>query len=118
MTRKTRSLKWTALAIATAFIVAPAANSGGKLPNVSTSKVSTVSKQAAKAAKKQPAQYDRFIITYRSDAKKLSAAASRHAAGDRGQGTGRGHRTDAHAGDRQLADPHRSQARPARRPSS
>ncbi|MFC3814077.1 S8 family peptidase [Lysobacter sp. GCM10012299] len=75
MTRKTRSLKWTALAIATAFIVAPAANSGGKLPNVNTSKISTVSKQAAKAAKKQPVQYDRFIITYRSDAKRVSAAA-------------------------------------------
>ena len=75
MTRKTRSLKWTALAIAMAFIVAPAANSGGKLPNVSTSKVSTLSKQAAKTAKQQPAQHDRFIVTYKAGAKKLSAAA-------------------------------------------
>ena len=76
MTRKARTLQWTALAIATAILVAPAAYSGGKLPIANKVKVSTLSPQAAKAAKKQPQQHDRFIITYRSDAKRLSAAAT------------------------------------------
>ncbi|MDI9240434.1 S8 family peptidase [Lysobacter sp. LF1] len=76
MTRKARTMKWTALAIATAILVAPAAYSGGKLPVANKVKVSTLSPQAARAAKQQPQQYDRFIITYRSDAKRLTAAAS------------------------------------------
>ena len=61
MTRKARTLKWTALAIATALIAAPAAYSGGKLPVASKVKVSTLSPAAAKAAKQQPQQFDRFI---------------------------------------------------------
>ncbi|HEY0504933.1 MAG TPA: S8 family peptidase [Lysobacter sp.] len=69
-------MKWSALAIATAILVAPSAWSGGKLPVANKVKVSTLSPQAAKAEKKQPQQHDRFIVTYRSDAKRLSAAAS------------------------------------------
>ncbi len=76
MTRTARTMKWTALAIATAILAAPSAYSGGKLPVANKVKVSTLSPQAAKAAKKQPQQHDRFIVTYRSDAKRLSAAAT------------------------------------------
>ncbi len=76
MTRKARSLKWTALAIATAFVVAPVANSGGRLPAANKVKVSTLSPQAAQAAKQQPAQHDRFIVTYKSSAQRVSAAAA------------------------------------------
>ena len=76
MTRKARTLKWTALAVATALIAAPAAYSGGKLPVANKVKVSTLSPAAAKAAKQQPQQFDRFIVTYREGAKRLSAAAT------------------------------------------
>ena len=76
MTRNARSLKWTALAIATAFVVAPVANSGGRLPAANKVKVSTLSPQAAQAARQQPAQHDRFIVTYKAGAKRLSAAAA------------------------------------------
>ena len=75
MTRKARTLKWTALAVATALIAAPAAYSGGKLPVANKVKVSTLSPAAAKAAKEQPQKYDRFIVTYREGARRLSAAA-------------------------------------------
>ncbi|MFC3549867.1 S8 family peptidase [Lysobacter cavernae] len=73
MNRKARSLKWTALAMATAIVIAPAAYSGGKVPTVKN-KVTSLSPQAAKAA--VPAQHDRFIITYKGEAKRLGAAAN------------------------------------------
>ncbi|HEY0505823.1 MAG TPA: S8 family serine peptidase, partial [Lysobacter sp.] len=76
MTRKARTLKWTALAVATALIAAPAAYSGGRLPVANKVKVSTLSPAAAKAAKEQPQKYDRFIVTYREGARRLSAAAA------------------------------------------
>jgi len=76
MNRKERSLKWTALAIATAVLVAPAAYSGSKLQTFSKlqgPKATT----SAKAVKKAAAQtYDRFIVTRAPGANaKLSAAA-------------------------------------------
>ena len=76
MNRKQRSLKWTALAIATAVLVAPAAYSGSKLQTFSKlqgPKATT----SAKAVKKAAAQtYDRFIVTRAPGANaKLSAAA-------------------------------------------
>lgn len=77
MTRKVRSMKWTALAIATAIVVAPAAYSGGKLPTANKTKVSTLSPQAAKAAKEQPALTDRFIITYKGSANAKGVAAAK-----------------------------------------
>ncbi|RPE77007.1 S8 family peptidase [Vulcaniibacterium tengchongense] len=68
MTRKSRLPQWTALAIATAVVVAPAAYSGGKLPVLDKSRTAT---QAAR----QPAAHDRFIVTYRAGAQRMSAAA-------------------------------------------
>ncbi|MEI2455866.1 S8 family peptidase [Lysobacter firmicutimachus] len=76
MTRKARSLKWTALALATAVVVAPVAYSGGKLQafNKVHGPAATTSKKAVKKAAAET--YNRFIVTRAPGANaKLSAAA-------------------------------------------
>ena len=72
MTRKTGSMKWSALAIATAIVIAPVAYSGGKLDSfVLRGGVSPAAQNAASQAPN-----DRFIISYRKGARSLSAASS------------------------------------------
>ncbi len=75
MTRKARSLKWTALALATAVVVAPVAYSGGKLQAFNKLQTKTVT--SPKAVKKAAAEtYNRFIVTRKPGAQaKLGAAA-------------------------------------------
>ncbi|SDX05522.1 S8 family serine peptidase [Lysobacter enzymogenes] len=81
MTRKARSMKWTALALATAVVIAPVAYSGGKLPTfnkVPAAKAAASPKAAKLASAKltQPTTTNRFIITRAPGAAaKVSAAA-------------------------------------------
>ena len=70
MVRKSRSMQLSALAVATAIVIAPAAWSGGKVSGFQRPA------QAAVASKPGQAQHDRFIITYRSGAKRMTSAAT------------------------------------------
>ncbi|ALN92217.1 subtilase family protein [Lysobacter gummosus] len=76
MTRKARSLKWTALALATAAIIAPVAYSSGKFQAVNKAQVAKV--VAPKAAAKQAATetHNRFIITRAAGASSKAAVSS------------------------------------------
>ncbi|MCF7222601.1 S8 family peptidase [Marilutibacter chinensis] len=69
---RSRKMKWTALAVATAIVVAPAAYSGGKLNGFKPP-----STAAAAASARQKESVDRFIVTYRQDpTQRLSAASA------------------------------------------
>ncbi|MGO4262160.1 S8 family peptidase [Lysobacter sp. TAB13] len=76
MTRKARSMKWTALALATAAIIAPVAYSSGKFQAVNKAHVAKV--VAPKAAAKQAAAetHNRFIITRAAGASSKAAVSS------------------------------------------
>lgn len=71
-TRTTGSIQWTALAIASAMFIAPAAYSGGKPLSLAIKPVPASAQKKAAAT-----HYDRYIITYRTGATKLSASAQR-----------------------------------------
>ncbi|WP_190285645.1 S8 family peptidase [Montanilutibacter psychrotolerans] len=70
MTRKAPSIKLTLLAIATAVAISPAAYSGSKFAAVAGQ--DRLAAPAAQGAAKAE-QYDRFIVSYRADAKRLVA---------------------------------------------
>ncbi|GAB3345230.1 S8 family peptidase [Marilutibacter aestuarii] len=67
-----RHMKWTALAIATAIVVAPAAYSGAKLESFKRPVAATSAKAASQV------QTDRFIVTYRNAPGARTSAASRN----------------------------------------
>ena len=86
MTRKTGSMKWSALAIATAIVIAPVAYSGGKLDSfVLRGGVSPAAQNAASQAPN-----DRFIISYRKGARSLSAASANNILANAARETGVG----------------------------
>ncbi|MGH8081850.1 MAG: S8 family peptidase [Lysobacter sp.] len=76
MTRKARSLKWTALALATAAVIAPVAYSSGKFQAVNKAHVAKAA--TAKVAAKQAATetHNRFIITRAAGAASKAAVSS------------------------------------------
>src|SRR5690606_12403825 len=86
MTRKTGSMKWSALAIATAIVIAPVAYSGGMLDSfVLRGGVSPAAQNAASQAPN-----DRFIISYRKGARSLSAASANNILANAARETGVG----------------------------
>ncbi|MGO1071555.1 S8 family peptidase [Lysobacter sp. CA199] len=76
MTRKARSLKWTALALATAAVIAPVAYSGGKLQAVNKSHVAKAISPKAAAKQAATETHSRFIITRAAGASTKAAVSS------------------------------------------
>jgi serine protease len=70
--QKSTTVKWSALAIAMAIVVAPAAYSGGKLDNFKRP-----SSALATANQAGTERFDRFVVSYRQDSRLQATAASR-----------------------------------------
>lgn len=90
MSPGTRSIRWSLLAVATAAAMAPIAWSATK-PAVVATHTSNVDHSAlgrAAAATAAPAGHDRFIVTYRSDARRMGAATVTDTLAAASKGTG------------------------------
>ena len=80
MSQRTRSIRRSLLAVATVAVITPVAWSASKPPMVAsqTSNLdrSALAQMQTRTSTPEPRQHDRFIVTYRSEARRMGAAAA------------------------------------------